>query len=60
MQKVPYILVVGDKERQSGSVAVRGRGGLDLGVIPIAEFAALLSEDVTLRRNSSAPVVQAA
>ncbi len=60
MQKVPYILVVGDKERQSGAVAVRGRGGLDLGVMPIAEFAALLSEDVSLRRNSSAPVVQAA
>ncbi len=60
MQKVPYILVVGDKERQSGLVAVRGRGGLDLGVMPMAEFATLLSEDVSLRRNSSAPVVQAA
>lgn len=53
LQKVPYILVVGDKERQSGAVAVRGRGGLDLGVMPVGEFATLLSEDVALRRNSS-------
>ncbi|HBI82463.1 MAG TPA: threonine--tRNA ligase, partial [Alcaligenaceae bacterium] len=60
LQKVPYILVVGEKERQSGAVAVRGRGGLDLGVMPIGEFATLLSEDVALRRNSSLPTHQAA
>ncbi len=60
LQKVPYILVVGEKERQSGAVAVRGRGGLDLGVMPIGEFATLLSEDVALRRISSSPTHQAA
>jgi len=60
MQKVPYILVVGEKERQSGAVSVRGRGGLDLGVMPMGEFATLLAEDVELRRNSGAPAVQAA
>lgn len=60
LQKVPYILVVGDKERQSGAVAVRGRGGLDLGVMPVGEFATLLSEDVALRRNSSSSDRQAA
>jgi threonyl-tRNA synthetase len=60
LQKVPYILVVGEKERQSGAVAVRGRGGLDLGVMPIEEFATLLSEDVALRRNSGTPAIQAA
>ena len=59
LQKVPYILVVGEKERQVGAVAVRGRGGLDLGVMPIGEFSTLLSEDVAFRRNSGSPVTQA-
>jgi threonyl-tRNA synthetase len=51
LQKVPYILVVGEKERDAGSVAVRCRGGIDLGVMPMGEFATLLNEDVALRRN---------
>jgi len=38
MEKVPYILVVGDKEVQQGTVAVRERGGKDLGIMKIAEF----------------------
>ena len=50
MQKVPYILVVGDKEAAADSVAVRGRGGLDLGVMPVADFLAKLQEDVEARR----------
>lgn len=51
LQKVPYILVVGEKERDAGLVAVRSRGGVDLGVMPIGEFSTLLNEDVALRRN---------
>jgi threonyl-tRNA synthetase len=51
LQKLPYILVVGDKERQAGTVAVRARGGVDLGVMPIDAFAARLREDVERRRN---------
>jgi threonyl-tRNA synthetase len=38
MEKVPYLLVVGDKEVQQGAVAVRERGGKDLGVMKLAEF----------------------
>jgi threonyl-tRNA synthetase len=38
MEKVPYILVAGDKEVQQNAVAVRERGGKDLGVMPLAEF----------------------
>jgi threonyl-tRNA synthetase len=60
MQKVPYILVVGEKERQAGAVAVRSRGGLDLGVMPFEQFTSLLNEDVALRRNSGLPAPQAA
>jgi threonyl-tRNA synthetase len=51
LQKLPYILVVGDKEMQAGTVAVRARGGVDLGVMPIDAIAARLSEDVAQRRN---------
>jgi len=35
LQKLPYILVVGDKEKEAGAVAVRARGGQDLGVMPL-------------------------
>lgn len=38
MQKIPYILVVGDKEKQAGTVAVRVRGGKDLGVMKVEDF----------------------
>ncbi|OGW35780.1 MAG: threonine--tRNA ligase [Nitrospirae bacterium GWD2_57_9] len=38
LEKVPYILVVGDKEVQQDAVAVRERGGKDLGVMPLTEF----------------------
>jgi threonyl-tRNA synthetase len=51
LQKVPYILVVGDKEKQANTVAVRARGGADLGVMPLSAFAERLSTDVRERRN---------
>ena len=46
LQKVPFILVVGDKEKASGAVAVRARGNRDLGVMPLADFQQKLSEDI--------------
>jgi threonyl-tRNA synthetase len=46
MQKVPYILVVGDKEKANGAVAVRARGNQDLGVMPLADFAQKLVGDI--------------
>lgn len=42
LQKIPYILVVGDKEIEKGTVAVRLRTGEDLGEKPISEFKELL------------------
>ncbi|WP_025135348.1 threonine--tRNA ligase [Achromobacter sp. DH1f] len=60
LQKVPYILVVGDKEKQNGTVAVRGLGGLDLGAIAYDEFVARLSEDVSTRRDVNQPDSSAA
>ena len=49
MQKVPYILVVGDKEKANGTVAVRARGNQDLGVMRLEDFAAKLSGDIASR-----------
>lgn len=46
LQKVPYLLVVGDKEVEAGSLAVRDRSGNDLGVMTIDEFSVLLQQDV--------------
>ena len=43
LQKVPYMLVVGDKELESGSVAVRDRKGNDLGVMSIDDFSQFLA-----------------
>ncbi len=39
LQKVPYLLVIGDREMQAGEVAVRTRAGDDLGSMPLADFA---------------------
>ena len=47
MQKVPFILVVGDKEKANGTVAVRARGNLDLGVMALDDFAQKLANDIT-------------
>jgi len=44
LQKIPYALVVGDKEAAAGAVAVRGREQGDLGAQPVAAFIALIQE----------------
>jgi len=51
LQKVPYLLVVGEKERQAGQVAVRVRGGVDLGPMPVDAFSRRLAEDVAQRKS---------
>lgn len=49
LQKVPYQLVVGDKEVQSRQVAVRGRGGEDHGPMPLEAFVRHLQSEVAAR-----------
>ncbi len=49
--KLPYILVVGAKEKAEGKVAVRVRGGKDLGAMSVEDFIKLVQEDVATRRN---------
>ncbi len=43
-QKIPYMLVIGDKELASGEVAVRQRGGDNLGTLPVSSFIELVKE----------------
>jgi threonyl-tRNA synthetase len=43
LQKVPYILVVGDKEKANGTVSVRARGNHDLGAMPLGDFSVKLA-----------------
>jgi threonyl-tRNA synthetase len=45
MQKIPYLLVVGDREREAGQVAVRTRGGEDLGAMTLSAFLERLRKD---------------
>lgn len=52
MQKVPYLVVIGDKEMASGAVAVRARGGLDLGVMSVDDFLLKISADVARKSGA--------
>ena len=49
MQKLPYILVVGDKEKEAGAVAVRARGNQDLGVMSLQAFSEKIASDIALK-----------
>jgi threonyl-tRNA synthetase len=50
LQKLPFILVVGDKEKAAGAVAVRARGNQDLGVMSVDAFSQKIAQDI---RNKS-------
>ena len=53
LNKLPYQLVVGDKEMAAESVAVRTRGGQDLGQMPIEKLAERLLEEVVARSGTA-------
>jgi threonyl-tRNA synthetase len=55
LQKIPYILVIGDKEMAADSAAVRLRTGEDLGAKPVAEFVTLLETVVKSRTLKLVP-----
>jgi threonyl-tRNA synthetase len=50
VEKIPYMLVVGDKEQTAGTVAVRDRVDGDLGAVPVADLVKRLTEEVKERR----------
>jgi len=43
LQRIPYMLVIGDREMEEGKVAVRSQGGDDLGVMPVEQFIELVN-----------------
>jgi threonyl-tRNA synthetase len=47
LKRIPYMLVVGDKEKESGNVAVRTRKGDDLGSIRLDDFVAQFQQAVS-------------
>ncbi|MER2526315.1 MAG: His/Gly/Thr/Pro-type tRNA ligase C-terminal domain-containing protein, partial [Candidatus Competibacter denitrificans] len=49
LQRVPYLLVVGDREMETETVAVRTRTGKDLGVMSLPAFVELLQADIARR-----------
>lgn len=50
LKRVPYLLVVGDKEVEAGEVAVRTRSGEDLGKFPLEQFVEQLQAEVRTRK----------
>jgi threonyl-tRNA synthetase len=50
LQKLPYQLILGDKELQAKQVAVRTRTGEDLGAMPLEAFVSRLDDEVAARR----------
>jgi threonyl-tRNA synthetase len=49
LQKTPFILVVGEKEKANQQVAVRARGNQDLGVMPVSDFLAKVTADIAAK-----------
>lgn len=49
LQKVPYLLIIGDREQESKTVAVRARNGMDLGTMLIEDFSDILQSEVEKR-----------
>ena len=56
LQRVPYLLVAGDREVESDSLAVRTRDGKDLGVIKLEDLNLMLKNEVALRSAADATV----
>lgn len=50
-QKIPYMIVVGDREVKEQTLAVRSRKGKDLGQLPLLEFSRLVTDDVKSRKS---------
>jgi threonyl-tRNA synthetase len=54
LQKIPYMLVVGDREAAEGTVAVRSRSGGDQGARPVDEFIRAAQAEVAAKRDPQA------
>ena len=50
MQRVPYLLIIGDKELENQTIAVRSQKGDDLGSLPLDDLAVMLSKEIANRK----------
>jgi threonyl-tRNA synthetase len=53
LQKIPYMLVVGEREAAEGKVAVRLRSGKDLGAMPLETFIARIKKEAETRKETA-------
>ena len=53
VQKVPYMLVVGEREARDGTVSVRKRSGEDLGALPVERFLTEVTAEIRTRAVTS-------
>ena len=51
LQKIPYMLIVGDKEAQSDTVSIRARGETDLGSMPLSQFIDRIRQEIDSRTS---------
>ena len=51
LQKIPYMLVVGDKEVESATVSVRARKGVDLGAMSLNDLTARMKDEIARKEN---------
>jgi len=47
VNKIPFMVIVGEKEEENGTVSVRKHGGEDLGTFTVEEFIALINEEIS-------------
>jgi threonyl-tRNA synthetase len=47
VNKIPYMLIVGEQEENDGTVSVRKHGGEDLGTMTVEEFSKLVNEEIS-------------
>ena len=52
LKKIPYMLVVGEREAAEGKVAVRLRSGKDLGAMPLDAFIARIKQEAETRKDA--------
>ena len=51
LQRIPFIVIVGEKEENDGTVSVRRQGGINLGTMPVGDFAELVKNEVKQQLN---------
>ena len=51
LKRIPFIVIVGEKEENDNAVSVRRQGGINLGVMPVADFAELVKNEVKQQLN---------